>query len=596
MALVMFGLVALAAAIPGAATAYDGEDDMLRLVITTVCTIHPDHLGDAVTGMDQILGTGLGDYMPECEVTAKYVMGAPAPSVTVDIPEGALFPICAEDDSCFDPHTVTVDVGTEVVWTNSDNVLHTVTEPDGAFDGWLLPGDQFAFTFDAPGTYKYGCTVHPWAGGVVVVGQGAASGTASLPEPEPTASSGLAEAAMDDVLALFEAYGAEAALERINAMAANPDPTIGIFVVDEATMRIVAHSTYPPYLGLYTPPILERAFIPAETMLDIIETHRDDGVWLSYPLADPQGNIVSYDRGWFKKHDGYIVAARYSADAAEAVQSTVYETIRLYDFDPDNALGTISGFMSTLSGYPFVLDPETDRVVAHGSNPDMVGVISVVFTQADKPKSQILAELAGGDGTWVEYTFNNPATGMVEEKRSWLVMHDGYIFGAGYYGLEPERAVGAAMDLAALYDSIGAAAFDVVNDMEYAGIYPFAVRRRHAGGGSRGRVPAGGGPAGRIPARGRPPPRRHSGRNERVRRRLGRVRLPQPPHRLRRDQDLVSDTARRVHIRIRILHLAGCRSRRRGRCAAPPVRRARGGRLRTHDVRSDRRVQHPIRS
>ena len=473
-AMIVLGLAAMLAAFPVAAIADDGTD-MPRLIITTVCTIYSDYLDDAVTDVDAILGTGLGGHMPECEVTSEYVGVVPTTSVMVDIAPGALFPTCAEDRTCFDPYTVSVDVGAGVVWTNSDNVLHTVTEPEGTFDGWMLPGEEFVFTFDTPGTYVYGCTVHPWASGVVVVGQDAGPETAHVPEPEPTASSGLAEAAMEEILALFETYG-DGALERINAMAADPDPTIGIFVVDEGTMLIVAHSLVPQYVGLDTVPILEQAFIPVETMLDIIDAHRDAGVWLSYPLADPQGNIISYDRGWFKKHGEYIVGVRYSVGASEAVQSVVYETIRLYDYDPGNALDTITGFMSTSTNYPFVLDPKTDKVVAHGSNPDRVGATSVVLTASDKPKAQILVELAKGEGTWVEYTFTNPTTGLTEAKRSWLVMHDGYIFGSGYYGLGPERAVKTTNDIIAMYDSQGTAAFDTVNGMESEDVYPFAIR------------------------------------------------------------------------------------------------------------------------
>ena len=467
----MFGLVALAVALPLAATAAD-DADAPHLAVTTVCIIPSDYLGGAVAGLDGMLGIDIGEYVPECEVTAEYVEAADEPtmqesSVTVDMPVGALFPVCAEDDSCFDPHTVTIGAGTEVVWTNSDTVLHTVTDLAGAFNAWLLPGEEFAFTFDTPGTYMYGCTVHPWASGVVAVESDAA------PEPEPTVASGLAEAAVEGVLALFETYGVDGALEMVNAMAADPDPVIAVFVIDTEANRIVAHSAIPQYVGLSTVPVLEKAFIPAETMLDIVDTH--DGVWLSYPVADPQGNLVSYDRGWFKKYDGYVVAARYNVGPAESVQSVVYEMVRLYDYDPANAFETISGFMSTFTSYPFVLDPETDTVVAHGSNPARVGATSVVLTQADKPKAQILEALAGGAGTWVEYTFNNPSTGMEEAKRSWLVMHDGYIFGSGYYNLEPEKAVAAVTDIIAAYDADGVSAFDAVNAMESEGIYPFAV-------------------------------------------------------------------------------------------------------------------------
>lgn len=102
---------------------------------------------------------------------ARHVEAAPAPTTNVVVAEGALFPACADTNDCFDPHTITVESGTAIIWTNNDNVLHTVTEtkPDPTFDAWLLPGEEFTFTFDTPDTYTYGCTIHPWASGTVTV-------------------------------------------------------------------------------------------------------------------------------------------------------------------------------------------------------------------------------------------------------------------------------------------------------------------------------------------------------------------------------------------------------------------------------------------
>ena len=183
VALIVLGLAAMGIAAPTSAMASDDvSDDMPRLVITVVCTIYSDHLDEAVTGMDLALGVNLGQYMPDCEMTTEYIDAVQAPAVVVDMPEGALFPACADANDCFVPHTITVGTGTDVTWTNSDTVLHTVTEPGGLFDSWLLPGEEFTFTFETPGTHVYGCTVHPWASGVVVVEDGGAA------EPGPAAA------------------------------------------------------------------------------------------------------------------------------------------------------------------------------------------------------------------------------------------------------------------------------------------------------------------------------------------------------------------------------------------------------------------------
>jgi copper-containing nitrite reductase len=90
-------------------------------------------------------------------------------------------------DMGFVPTAITVNVGTQVVWKNSSQVIHNVVDdaskalsridvklPSGArpFDSGLLqPGQSFARVFTEPGTYSYVCTLHEGSGmkGVVIV-------------------------------------------------------------------------------------------------------------------------------------------------------------------------------------------------------------------------------------------------------------------------------------------------------------------------------------------------------------------------------------------------------------------------------------------
>ena len=72
----------------------------------------------------------------------------------------------------FSPATITVVIGVNntVVWTNKDNVPHTVTSATKAFDsGNLNAGDTFSYTFTAAGIYQYFCSYHPWMKGTVIV-------------------------------------------------------------------------------------------------------------------------------------------------------------------------------------------------------------------------------------------------------------------------------------------------------------------------------------------------------------------------------------------------------------------------------------------
>jgi plastocyanin len=99
--------------------------------------------------------------------------------------------------NAFDPKSVTVEVGEEVVWKNTTSRIHTVTAyengipEDGAFfcsgafesedaarqawndnlGGGIAANDTYGHTFEAPGTFHYFCVPHEQGGmrGTVVV-------------------------------------------------------------------------------------------------------------------------------------------------------------------------------------------------------------------------------------------------------------------------------------------------------------------------------------------------------------------------------------------------------------------------------------------
>ncbi len=95
----------------------------------------------------------------------------------------------------YSPTTITVPVGSTVVWKNLDPFGHTVTPTDkplwgtqGSGDApsaWLMKGDSWSFTFTKPGTYSYYCIPHAalvdsvWQG---MVGTVIVSETASAPD------------------------------------------------------------------------------------------------------------------------------------------------------------------------------------------------------------------------------------------------------------------------------------------------------------------------------------------------------------------------------------------------------------------------------
>jgi len=75
------------------------------------------------------------------------------------------------DNFSFTPQTTTVPTGTQVTWTNQDDIPHTVVSDDKTtFKSHALDTDEkFSFTFTKPGTYEYFCSIHPKMTAKIVV-------------------------------------------------------------------------------------------------------------------------------------------------------------------------------------------------------------------------------------------------------------------------------------------------------------------------------------------------------------------------------------------------------------------------------------------
>lgn len=83
----------------------------------------------------------------------------------------------------FAPATITIPVGTTVVWTNQDSAPHTATaDAAGGFDtGMMQKGESGKVTFNTAGTFAYHCSVHPRMVATIVVTASASGTTASAP-------------------------------------------------------------------------------------------------------------------------------------------------------------------------------------------------------------------------------------------------------------------------------------------------------------------------------------------------------------------------------------------------------------------------------
>jgi len=125
-----------------------------------------------------VLGQGIGHFFACCTVTATAVTAATTSSTAgafgISIAKGAS---TNQSSLGYSPSTVTLVIGVNntVTWTNNDATIHTVTSfsvPTGAKSfnsGTLSPGGTFTYAFTVAGTYRYGCEIHPWMQGTIIV-------------------------------------------------------------------------------------------------------------------------------------------------------------------------------------------------------------------------------------------------------------------------------------------------------------------------------------------------------------------------------------------------------------------------------------------
>ena len=102
--------------------------------------------------------------------------GVDHPIAITDVPLEAEAPATpsqdvAVDNFSFAPAKATVPVGGTITWTNHDDVPHNVVSAEQKFKSPVLDtGEKFSHRFEARGTYKYFCSLHPRMTAQVEVG------------------------------------------------------------------------------------------------------------------------------------------------------------------------------------------------------------------------------------------------------------------------------------------------------------------------------------------------------------------------------------------------------------------------------------------
>lgn len=280
-------------------------------------------------------------------------------------------------------------------------------------------------------------------------------------------------AILEEAVHLYESQK-EGAFSDINAVA-DDNPQL-LTVYDIVTGEIVADGTFPARVGQSLSTFLQ--VVPSDVIYERVIDRT--GIWKEYTESDP---ATDTDRRIYAlsvvHEDGYVFQAGYVYSPQSDVQREVEEAIRLYDSDPETAFDRITWqSVKTSLIYPFVLNGTNFATLAHAVIPDLVGVCcsDAIRETGDKSFEQIMDEIQDGPGTWVVYSFTHPATKTDQTKRTWLSLHDGHVFGSGYYPTEYDLAKDVVAESISLYDASGMDAFAIINTMESADlIYPFVL-------------------------------------------------------------------------------------------------------------------------
>ena len=219
-----------------------------------------------------------------------------------------------------------------------------------------------------------------------------------------------------------------------------------VFIIDEKPGPSSLMPPTPTWWGKHVSQALGPNSYPTGSA--VAASADQDGAWFDYTYANPASGVVETKRSWMVIHDGITFGSGWyergpgKSDAPAYTKAFVQQATNLYV-----ALGleeTVAYYNAkeSIDGqwYVFIFD-ENQTILAHAPNPDLVGKhVSQALGPNSYPTGSAVAASADQDGAWFDYTYANPASGVVETKHSWMIIHDGITFGSGWYERGPGKS------------------------------------------------------------------------------------------------------------------------------------------------------------
>ena len=247
-----------------------------------------------------------------------------------------------------------------------------------------------------------------------------------------------------DAISRYESEGLDATVAYYNTKESIDDQWY-VFIIDE-NQTIIAHAPNPDLVGKHVSQALGPNSYPTGSA--VAASADQDGAWFDYTYANLASGVVETKHSWVVIHDGITFGSGWyergpgKSDAPAYTKAFVRQAMNLYvALGLEEAVAYYNA-RESIDGqwYVFIID-ENQTIIAHAPDPDLVGKhVSQALGPNSYPTGSAIAASADQDGAWFDYTYANPASGVVETKHSWVVIHDGITFGSGWYEHGPGKS------------------------------------------------------------------------------------------------------------------------------------------------------------
>ena len=241
-----------------------------------------------------------------------------------------------------------------------------------------------------------------------------------------------ARSLVDRAITRYSAEGSDATIDYYNT----PESVDGqwyVFILQADDLRTLANGARPELVNIDPP---ERIDATGYAYGEAFATVTDEGRLVSYVFVNPATDALESKHTWLMEHDGLLFGSGWYTEPAEYTKYLVNGAISRYKSDGRDATIAYYNTADSVDGqwYIYIVD-EDDLVLSHAPSPSLVGTTDIkdLVGPDGYEWGKELAK-ATQAGHWVEYAWVNPATDAEETKRSWVIRHDGLIFGSGYYG------------------------------------------------------------------------------------------------------------------------------------------------------------------